>query len=467
MKIYLLTDFGSTYTKVTAIDVEYGTIVAFGKAFTTIEDDVTIGYNNALSQIYQQLGQFVLAASLACSSAAGGLKMVSSGLVPDLTAKASRLAAASAGAKVMKTYSYELTEFEIEEIEAINPDIVLLSGGIDGGNKAVILHNASIIAKVAGEFFVIVAGNRSAATQAREILEAGGKKVVVCENVMPAFGKLNIMPAKAAIRDLFIANIITAKGLDKAAAMMDMEIIPTPLAVFEACELLSNGTKAEKGLGELMAYDLGGATTDVYSMADGMPKVPNSFISGINEPFAKRSVEGDLGMRYSLTAMYDLIVEEDGGASFCTAGGFAMGAVQSWLEICRNDPSVMPHNEYAKYADIDASFAAYAIRVGASRHVGRTQKIYTPNGEMLSQEGKDLTQVRYVIGSGGAVINAQNPLNIMKEAIYSPRDLNDLKPLAPKILLDERNCLAAMGLLARREPDMALRIMKDSFVEIG
>jgi len=448
------------------VDINKGEIVAFTKAFTTIEDDVAIGYNNALSQIYNQLGEFTPTASLACSSAAGGLKMVSSGLVPDLTAKASRLAAASAGAKVMKTYSYELTELEIEEITAINPDIVLLSGGIDGGNKAVILHNAGIIAKVPGDFFVIVAGNRSASAAAKETLEAGGKRVILCENVMPVFGKLNIMPAKAAIRDLFIENIVTAKGLDAVAKVMDMDIIPTPLAVFEACELLANGTRDVAGLGEIMAYDLGGATTDVYSMADGTPKVPNAFISGISEPYAKRSVEGDLGMRYSLAALYDLILEADGGIEFFATGGFLKDDVEGWIALCAADPSIRPHGGLEKYASIDAAFAAWAIRKSAARHVGRTTKVYTPNGEMLSQEGKDLTRVRFVIGSGGAVINATDPAAIMREAVYAPRDLNDLKPLEPKILLDEKNCLAAMGLLARREPDMALRIMKNSFVEI-
>ncbi|MCL2168994.1 MAG: methylaspartate mutase accessory protein GlmL [Defluviitaleaceae bacterium] len=452
MQIYLLTDFGSTYTKVMAVDVAGGQIAAFAKAFTTIEDDVTIGYENALAQIRLKLGDFVPAVSLACSSAAGGLKMVSSGLVPDLTAKASRLAATSAGAKVMKTYSYELTEFEMEEIEMINPDIILLSGGIDGGNKKVVLQNAQTLAQINGDFQVIMAGNRSAAGDVRAVLEAAGKRVVVCENVMPTFGKLNIRPAKAAIRDLFIENIISAKGLDKVAARMDMEIIPTPLAVFEACELLA------RELGSLMAYDLGGATSDVYSMADGTPKSANAFITGINEPFSKRTVEGDVGMRYSQSALYDLIVEDE--------PSFACELTAQWMEICAGDPSVMPLGEYAKYAEVDAHFAGRAISISAKRHCGLVERVFTPNGEMLSQEGKDLTQVAYVIGSGGAVINAPDPRAILQNAVYAPQDLNSLKPLEPKILLDKQNALAAMGLLSRRHPDIALKIMKSTFVEV-
>ena len=464
--IYLLTDFGSTYTKVMAADASTKRIVGFAKAFTTIDSDVTIGYNNAMAEIATQIGQISVHKRLAASSAAGGLKMVSCGLVPDLTAKASRLAAASAGAKVVRTYSYELTEHEQAEIAEIAPDILLLTGGIDGGNQKVLLHNAEVIAAIPRDFAVIVAGNRSAATATAEVLQRGGKQVVVCANVMPSFGKLNIAPAKGAIRDLFIANIITAKGLDVAAAMMDMEIIPTPLAVFEACELLSRGVDGVGGMGEIMAYDLGGATTDVYSMADGTPKKASAFISGITEPFAKRTVEGDVGMRYSQAALFDLIAE-DGTESFCAAHGIDELSVNKWLEICAADPGVLPLGDFAAYAYVDCAFAAEAIRISALRHAGYTERVFTPSGEVFSQFGKDLTGVSYVIGSGGAVINTANPAYILKEAAYSPRDLNALKPLKPKLLLDKTNCLAAMGLLGRFEPRAALAIMKDSFVEIG
>jgi len=465
MNIYLLTDFGSTYTKVTAVDINSAKIVAFAKAFTTIETDVNIGFNEAKKEVTAQLGHTNFDKSLAASSAAGGLKMVSSGLVPDLTAKASRLAAASAGAKVVKTYSYELTEFEIEEIAAIRPDIMLLSGGIDGGNKKVLLHNAEIIASIPAEFSVIIAGNRSAALQAAQILQAGGKNPVVCENVMPSFGKLNILPAKAAIRDLFIANIITAKGLDDVQTIMDMEIIPTPLAVFEACELLSRGSGAGDGLGELMAYDLGGATNDVYSMADGTPKAPNAFINGIVEPYAKRTVEGDVGMRYSLAALYDLI-KEGSIDTFYQEHEIKKEEVEKWLDICIETPGVLPMGEYEQYANVDSAFAAEAMRISAMRHAGFNEKVYTPAGEMHSQSGKDLTQVHYVIGSGGAVINAANPGHIMSTTVYSSRDGGALKPLRPTMLLDVQNCLAAMGLLSRFAPEAALRIMKESFKEV-
>jgi len=453
MEIYILTDFGSTYTKMMAVDVDKGEVVATSKAFTTIAEGIKKGYNEALEALLTQLGDVVLKGRYACSSAAGGLKMVSSGLVPDLTAKAARLAATSAGAKVMKTYSYELTQTEAEEIRVLEPDILLLTGGIDGGNKHVLLQNAAVVASIPYEFYVILAGNRSAATEAAQTLERGGKKVIVVENVMPTFGKLNIAPTKKAIRNLFIANIIKAKGLDEVAKEMDADIIPTPLSVYEACRLLSQGFEGEEGLGELMAYDIGGATTDVYSMASGEPSFSNSFITGMKEPFAKRTVEGDLGMRYSLKALWELAVAE---------GHFDPddNQMQQWLEICQTNPDVKPLGEYEKYVHIDALIATYAIKTAASRHSGRLEKVFTASGEAFLQEGKDLSGVKYIIGGGGAVINAKNPQDIMKEAIKAPQDINILKPTSPQVLLDRKNALSAMGLLVKENPSLALKILK-------
>ena len=448
MSLILCCDFGSTFTKLTAIDPAKAEIIARSRAFTTIETNVMDGFYTALDEIEKQCGIRDFGIRLAASSAAGGLKMVSSGLVPDLTAKASRLAAASAGAKVLKTYSYELTDSDTDEIAAISPDIILLSGGIDGGNKDVLLRNAESIAKIPGNFCVIIAGNRSAAGEANRLVLAAGKRAVVCENVMPAFGKLNIEPAKNAIRELFIENIISAKGLDEAQRFMSAEIIPTPLAVFEAAQLLSDG------LGPLMVFDLGGATTDVYSMSDGLPKNPQVYVQGLLEPFAKRTVEGDIGMRYSLAPMLDVI----------EPGGFSSEEIADWKALCEADPSVLPVGQYAAYEKVEQALASEAIRVSAARHVGFYERSYTPTGEVIVQTGKDLTQVKYVIGTGGAIIGAAAPEEILQAAVYSPRDLNLLKPQKPELLIDREYCLSAMGLLAQKFPQLALKMMKDKFL---
>ena len=459
MNLLLCCDFGSTFTKLCVIDPNNGEIVAFSKAFTTINTNVMDGFNTALEEIYKTCGKRDFETRLAASSAAGGLKMVASGLVPDLTAKAARLAAASAGAKVLKTYAYELTHADKQEIASIAPDIILLSGGIDGGNKDVLLKNAETIAETEGDFCVIIAGNRAAASEAETIAIKGGKRAVVCENVMPQFGKLNIQPAKNAIREIFIKNIISAKGLSQVQSFMTDEIIPTPLAVYEAARLLSQGTDDEPGLGELMVYDLGGATTDVYSMADGLPTNTKVYVQGLIEPFAKRTVEGDIGMRYSLGPMLEAIAES-GIQQFYDSYGLQESDVNTWLTICTATPETIPTSKHSAYTKIEHALACEAIRISAARHVGSYERIYTPLGETVVQTGKDLTGVKYVIGTGGAIINAATPYNILQTAIYNPKDTNLLKPQSPQLLLDKDYCLAAMGLLSRSFPGLALKMMK-------
>ena len=467
MKLLLCCDFGSTFTKLTVIDCNNGEIAAFAKSFTTIETNVMDGFNLALEEIYKQCGKRTFDTRLAASSAAGGLKMVSSGLVPDLTAKASRLAAASAGAKVLKTYSYELTDSDTGEIAHISPDIILLSGGIDGGNKDVLLRNAANISRIPGNFCVIIAGNRTAADEAYKLVTGSGKRGVVCENVMPQFGKLNIEPAKNAIRELFIKNIISAKGLDQTQTFMSCEIVPTPLAVFEAAKLLSEGlddeSGFEEGLGALMVYDLGGATTDVYSMADGLPKNPQVYVQGLIEPFAKRTVEGDIGMRYSLVPMLESI-ESEIAYRFYDMYNISKENVDVWMAICAANPSALPIGEYEVYKPVEQALATEAIRISAMRHVGFYERAYTPMGETIIQTGKDLTGVKYIIGTGGAIVNSDSAEKILQAAVYNPIDVNLLKPQNPKLLLDKEYCFSAMGLLAQKYPQLALKMMKQKFV---
>ena len=165
MKAVLLIDFGSTYTKITAVDVEEEKILGTAQSFTTIETDINDGLNNALAILKEQIGEIEFSERYACSSAAGGLRMVAIGLVPELTAKAARQASLGAGAKVIKTYSYELTEGDLQEIDQINPDICLLTGGTDGGNKENIVFNAQMLAKAKHDFPIIIAGNRNCAGQ--------------------------------------------------------------------------------------------------------------------------------------------------------------------------------------------------------------------------------------------------------------------------------------------------------------
>ena len=459
---YLTVDFGSTYTKLTLIDVANAEIVATASAFTTITTDVLDGFNNAWQKILAQHPDAHYDRLLSCSSAAGGLKMVALGLVPSLTSKAAKMAASSAGAKVVKTYAYEISHAEQEEIYEINPDLVLLCGGTDGGNKEVILANARRLAEIDRPFAIIAAGNKSASYDLEEIFAQCDKKCVVTENVMPEFGQINILPARQCIMDLFISRIIDAKGLGEVQKRAELEIIPTPFAVLKACELLSKGIDEEHpGWGDLMAVDLGGATTDIYSMTDGAPSMDNVLIKGIPEPYSKRTVEGDLGMRYSLKALED----ETDVKALARAYGVTPEAIVDWVERCAASPDTVAEPGSQEQV-IEEALAYSAVDIAVERHAGVISKVYTPIGEMFTLVGKDLTQVPRLIGIGGALINSSDPARILSGSRFNPQRYEYAKPKEPHFYLDKRYIIASMGLLSQVAPEVALTILQREVLPI-
>ena len=116
---------------------------------------------------------------------------------------------------------------------------------------------------------------------------------------MPDVNVLNVEPARTMIRKVFIERIIAAKGLKRAEEFVEGILMPTPTAVLKAARLLAPGTPREKGLGDLVVVDIGGATTDVHSVGLGSPGQAGVVRKGLPEPYAKRTVEGDLGIRYN------------------------------------------------------------------------------------------------------------------------------------------------------------------------
>lgn len=461
MRHVLLIDFGSTYTKVTAVDLLEKRLLGTAASYTTVQTDINEGLSRGLQLLAEKIGPVEFDARYACSSAAGGLKMISCGLVPELTAEAARMASLGAGAKVMKTYAYQLTEEDAEEIGILAPDIFLLTGGTDGGNKDTILDNARMLAKIPRNFPVIVAGNRSASAECRRILEEAGKQALVCENVMPRFNQLNIQPAQDQIRQLFLERIIKAKGLSAASQLISGIMMPTPAAVLSAMEVLSKGTEGERGLGDLVAVDVGGATTDVYSMSDGEPTRVNTVLKGLPEPYAKRTVEGDIGMRYSAAG----IAEAVGIPALARIAGLSEERTRALLRLISEKTDTLPETE--ELAALDFALASMAVKVGMTRHAGRIEKVFTPMGEAYLQEGKDLSQVSRVIVTGGSLIHAKRAAEIAENALYDIADPGSLKPLRAEILLDKEYILSAMGLLAQHAPETAIKIMKEELLSYG
>ena len=460
MKPVLLIDFGSTYTKLTAVDVEGECLLGTAAAYTTVQTDINDGLQNALSALEDNTGKQEYAATYACSSAAGGLRMATSGLVPELTGEAARLASLGAGAKVEKVYNFQLTEDDLEEIRGNKPDIFLLVGGTDGGNTECILHNAKALASIKPEFPIVIAGNRTAARECQRILE--GCEVHVCPNVMPKFGVLNIEPTQKQIRDIFLNRIIQAKGLSKATELLSDIMMPTPSAVLQAMELLAQGCEGEQGIGELVAVDVGGATTDIYSIADGMPDQMNTVYKGLPEPFAKRTVEGDIGMRYSIQG----IVDATGLDRIAKLSSLSKPRITELVEDLKQHTNKVPNGD-VELESLDYALASMAIEEAVKRHAGTIEETYTLMGKTFLQEGKNLTNVKNIVVTGGSLIHTKRTGQIAAHALYSPMQPASLRPMKADVWVDRTYILAAMGLLSGYYPQVALRIMKKELEHHG
>jgi uncharacterized protein (TIGR01319 family) len=451
MKAALLIDFGSTYTKLRAVDVERATIIGAGQGPSTVGTDITIGMRAALADLERHIGVLPsFAYRLACSSAAGGLSMVTVGLVRELTAEAARQAALGAGARLVGTFAYRLTATDVHRIEQLAPDILLLAGGTDGGNSEVILHNADALGRSRLACPIVLAGNRSAMDQCRERL--AGRAVIVTENVMPEFNVLNIEPARGAIREVFIDRIVHAKGIDRAQAMFDRVLMPTPAAVMEGARLLADGCDGLAGLGPLLVVDPGGATTDVHSVAWGAPSRAGVIPQGLPEPRVKRTVEGDLGMRHNIAA-----IDEAAGAGVIAAeSGLAASRVRDLIAELGRSVERVPAN--ADEAALDRALARAAVRLAVKRHAGTVETVFTVSGPALVQRGKDLSDVGVVIGTGGALVHSPDPAAILATALADSGDPLSLRPRAPRLLLDREYILYACGLLGQVEPRQALAL---------
>ncbi len=459
----LFIDFGSTFTKVVLVDLTRLQVAGRTQRRSTVETDITIALDAALGDIRDLLGRDVAYRyKLATSSAAGGLKMAAIGLVPELTVEAAKRAALGAGAKVVGVYAYRLTLRELQEIENASLDLILLAGGTDGGDRETIISNAEGLSRLKGlSTPIIVAGNKAAADEVSAVLKSGDKEHVLTENVMPEIGVLDVDNVRAIIRELFISRIVEAKGLKNAEAFIDEILMPTPTAVLSAARLLAEGTGGEKGLGELVIVDVGGATTDVHSIARGDPTEPGLVKKGLPEPYVKRTVEGDLGMRYNAST----IVQVAGEDLFVERLGNEKVDLHRTIERFSTDPGLLPESKREKALDIQ--LASAAVRLSVERHAGRIETTYGPIGPVHIQYGKDLRKVKTVIGAGGPIIFGPAPEIILRNALFSEENPFSLRPQNPNFFLDEKYLLYAVGLLSEKEPVTALRLGKKYLRKLG
>jgi uncharacterized protein (TIGR01319 family) len=274
---------------------------------------------------------------------------------------------------------------------------------------------------------------------------------------MPQLKKLNVTEAKHVIRQIFIDKIIEAKGIKKAEEKIGEIIMPTPEAVLLASELLSKGYEDIEGYGELMIVDIGGATTDVHTIGEGFPKRTEVVLKGLQEPFAKRTVEGDLGMRYSANALLSLVSNYEFKKYF-EEDDTCDHNIEKSLDRRSHNVDFIPQTK--DEVSFDEAIAKICCDVSMSRHVGHVEVVHTPLGEMYYQTGKDLTDLKYVIGTGGVLINHNDAKKILKQVNKKSDKQLELRPANPSILIDRSYILAAMGLLSQKYPRVALKLMK-------
>lgn len=458
MTAALLIDFGSTFTKLRAVDLERRSVIGSGQAPSTLQTDITTGMKAALADLERRSGglpQFQY--RLASSSAAGGLRMVTIGLVRELTAEAARQAALGAGARLVGTFAYRVTAADVERIAALAPDVILLAGGTDGGNTEVVLHNAAALARSVPACPVVFAGNRAAVDDARGLLAE--RFVVYTENVMPELNVLNIEPARAAIRRVFIERIVHAKGIDRAAADFDQVLMPTPAAVLEGARLIADGLPGMRGVGSLLVVDPGGATTDVHSVAGGEP-APGVIPRGLPEPRVKRTVEGDLGMRHNAAT----IAETAGLERLASEAGVNASRASALLAQVCADVAHLPRTP--EEIAFEQALARAAVGIAVRRHCGTVETVYTATGPVMVQHGKNLAHAAAVIGTGGPLAASSDPRAVLRMALADPAEPFALKPRAPKLMLDRDYLLYACGLLQSVEPQAALELALNHLVSL-
>ena len=268
MKIDLLVaEIGSTTTVVNAFN-DLDTCPKFigqGQSATSVlEGDVNIGLKGAIDDLAKNLGEESIDYDelIATSSAAGGLRMTVHGLVYDMTVKAAKEAALGAGANIKFITAGRLRKSDLRKIEEIKPNIILIAGGVDYGERDTALYNSELIAELNLNIPVIYAGNIENHEDVKDAFEGKQTELYIVDNVYPKIDELNVEPTRKVIQEVFEKHIIHAPGMERVREMVTGPIMPTPGAVMAASQLLYDD------IGDLVTIDVGGATTDVHSVTE-------------------------------------------------------------------------------------------------------------------------------------------------------------------------------------------------------
>lgn len=449
----LSVDIGSTWTKAALFRVEgEGLSCEARAAVPTTVNNLADGFFEVASRLagdgaVDQLrcGRMELAYS---SSAKGGLAVAAIGLVPEVTLETAKLAACSAGARLTQVFSYRLTRSDIQALERHPPDILLFAGGTDGGNTDYVLANAQALAASSLDCAFVYAGNRSVRDEVAEILRA--KDLHLVDNVLPEIENPNPDPARAAIRGIFLGQIVRGKGLDTIVAATGAQPLPTPYAVFEYAKAIRAHVG---GWQEFLLLDMGGATTDMYSAHEENP-APGTVLRSLPEPVVKRTVEGDLGMRVSAVSAAQAALPLLPAMGLGEADAQALCAYAARVAAA---PDTLPTS--AQEQHLDALLAGACVAQACMRHAGRATTVYTPDGDVRVQTGRDLSAVPRVIGSGGWLARAARfePSSWLAPLRVDDKRRAVLMPGRFEYWRDEANLFPLLANAARLHPQAAAR----------
>ena len=432
---FLTLEVGSTITKANGFIKSPDNAlmhVAQGFAPTSVlQGNVGIGLLAAIENLEESSGFNTDAAEVfANSSAAGGLRVTVHGLTYNMTARAAKEASLGAGAIIKMITAGELSEFDLEEIEEINPNMVILAGGVDFGAKEIVLSNAIKLGSLDLGVPVVYAGNAALKRAVENIFHKSGTELMIAPNVFPDVDVLNVDPLRKRMQELFSKHIIHAPGMERLESLTDRQIIPTPGAVLKGAELFAEVA------GDVLVLDVGGATTDVHSVTDGSREFADKLVDP--EPHAKRTVEGDLGVYVNAANIIEMAEEEDR---------------KKHAEEIKAMPATDSEREMTRW------LCRKAVEIGVRRHAGVISDLYTPSGKKQIVKGKDLSAVNWVVGTGGALTRVEGGEEILRSICTGPGKYLLPKPSA-RIMLDANYLFSALGTICHDYPDLVRNTFK-------
>ena len=481
----LATDCGSTTTKAILIEKRgdaYQLIVR-GEAPTTVEapvEDVTAGVINAIMEVEELAGRKLLDNGvilkpqrgeegvdiyISTSSAGGGLQMMVAGVVRNLTGESAERAALGAGAIVMDVIAANdkrLPHEKIERIRHLRPDMLLLSGGVDGGTTSHVVELAEIIAAarprprlgIAYELPLIYAGN----IDAREAIQERLQDVMALEmvdNLRPVLERENLMPTRHKIQEQFLEHVMAhAPGYKTLIDWTDAPIMPTPGAVGEIIQTVSTQQDIE-----VVGVDIGGATTDVFSV----------FKNREAEPIFNRTVSANLGMSYSVSN----VLAEAGLENVLRWVPFdiELGDLRNRVKNKMIRPTTIPQT--LQELMLEQAIAREALRLAFEQHKqlavelrGVQQQRTISEAFNQAESGQTLVNMLaldMLIGSGGVLSHAprrQQAMLMMIDA-FQPEGVTHLA-------VDSIFMMPQLGVLAQVNPEAATHVFeRDCLIHLG